>query len=161
MYSCWAGLHRFLSLLVALAEEEASQESLMNEQRVDTEQRVGTGRVAARISDAAVHVLSDYTGRGPTEAKTTIGEDLVTIVLGHTLTKGERKLVGGGNVDRVLQLRHDYQRMMRDDLVKIVEDLADRKVVAFMSANHIEPHLAVEVFVLRPQEDGAGAASPG
>ena len=39
---------------------------------------------------------------------------------------------------------------MRDDLVKVVEDALDRKVIAFMSTNHIDPDMAVEVFVLEP-----------
>jgi hypothetical protein len=42
---------------------------------------------------------------------------------------------------------------MRDDLIAIVERQLDRKVIAFMSQNHIDPDLAVEVFVLEP--DGA------
>jgi hypothetical protein len=39
---------------------------------------------------------------------------------------------------------------MRNDLVEIVERELDRKVIAFMSQNHIDPDLAVEVFVLQP-----------
>jgi uncharacterized protein YbcI len=41
---------------------------------------------------------------------------------------------------------------MRDDLVAIVERQLGRTVVAFMSQNHIDPDLAVEVFVLEPGE---------
>ena len=41
---------------------------------------------------------------------------------------------------------------MRNDLVGIVEGQLDRKVIAFMSQNHIDPDLAVEVFVLEPAE---------
>jgi flavorubredoxin len=41
---------------------------------------------------------------------------------------------------------------MRDDLVEIVERELDRKVIAFMSQNHIDPDLAVEVFVLQPAD---------
>ena len=40
--------------------------------------------------------------------------------------------------------------VMRDGLIEIVEGKLDRKVVAFMSQNHIDPDLAVEVFVLEP-----------
>jgi hypothetical protein len=54
----------------------------------------------------------------------------------------------------VLQVRHDYQLAMRDDLVGVVERQFDRKVTAFMSQNHIGPDLAVEVFVLEPAEAG-------
>jgi uncharacterized protein YbcI len=104
------------------------------------------------ISTAAVQLLREYTGRGPTKAKTLINEDLVTIVLADTLTTGEQKLVDNGLADRVLQLRHDYQVTMREDLVAIVERQLGRKVIAFMSQNHIDPDLAVEVFVLESAE---------
>jgi uncharacterized protein YbcI len=102
------------------------------------------------ISTSAVQLLHEYTGRGPTKAKTLINDDLVTIVLADTLTKGESTLVENGKSDRVLQLRHDYQVVMRDDLIALVEDRLERKVIAFMSQNHIDPDLAVEVFVLEP-----------
>jgi uncharacterized protein YbcI len=116
------------------------------------EQAGGNGP-SEMISTSAVRLLHEYTGRGPTKAKTRINEDVVTVVLADTLSKGERKLVENGHADRVLQLRHDYQLVMRDDLVAVVERQLDRKVVAFMSQNHVDPDLAVEVFVLEP--DGA------
>jgi uncharacterized protein YbcI len=105
---------------------------------------------AAMISTSAVQLLHEYTGRGPTKAKTEINDDQVTILFANTLTKGESKLVENGKADRVLELRHEYQLTMRDDLIAIVERQLDRKVIAFMSQNHIDPDLAVEVFVLEP-----------
>ena len=108
------------------------------------------------ISTSAVQLLHQYTGRGPTKAKTIIDQDVVTILLADTLTSGERRLVDGGRSDRVLQVRHDYQTLMRDDLIAVVERQLDRKVIAFMSQNHIDPDLAVEIFVLEPAV-GAGA----
>jgi uncharacterized protein YbcI len=104
------------------------------------------------ISTAAVQLMHEYTGRGPTKAKTMITDNVVTILLSDTLTKGERRLVDSGRSERVLQLRHDYQLTMRDDLIAVVEEQLHRKVVAFMSQNHIDPDLAIEVFVLQPQE---------
>jgi uncharacterized protein YbcI len=103
------------------------------------------------ISTAAIQLLHEYTGRGPTKAKTLINDDVVTVLLADTLTKGERKLVDNGHSDRVLQLRHDYQVVMRDVLTAVVERQLDRKVIAFMSQNHIDPDLAVEVFVLQAE----------
>ena len=102
------------------------------------------------ISTSAVQLLHDCTGRGPTKAKTMINENVVTILLADTLTAGERHLVDNGCADHVLTLRHDFQLVMRNDLVGIVERQLDRKVIAFMSQNHIDPDLAVEVFVLEP-----------
>jgi uncharacterized protein YbcI len=115
------------------------------------EQRAAYGP-SAKISTQAVQLLHEYTGRGPTKAKTTIDENLVTILLADTLTKGERKLVENGGSERVLELRHDYQLTMRDALVDMVEQNVDRKVTAFMSQNHIDPDYAVEVFVMEPTE---------
>lgn len=105
----------------------------------------------AVISRGAVQLLRDFTGRGPTKAKTTIDGDSVLIVLGDVLSKGERKLAEVGKVDRVLGVRHDYQLVMRDDLVRLVERTLDRKVIAFMSDNHVDPDLAVEIFVLEAE----------
>jgi uncharacterized protein YbcI len=104
----------------------------------------------AEIANEAVGVLREYTGRGPTRAKTMINEDVVTVLFADTLTKGERRLAENGHAERILELRHDFQQVMRDDLVAIVERHLKRKVIAFMSQNHIDPDLAVEVFVLEP-----------
>jgi len=105
----------------------------------------------AEISRSAVQLLRDYTGRGPTRARTTINHESVMIVLGDTLTKGERKLAENGKADRVLAVRHDFQMVMRGELVAIVERTLERKVIAFMSDNHVDPDLAVEIFILEPE----------
>jgi uncharacterized protein YbcI len=117
------------------------------------------GSPSAHISTAAVQLMHEYTGRGPTKARTMIGDGVVMILLADTLTKGERKLVDKGNAERVLQLRHDFQVAMRDDLVALVEGQLGRKVVAFMSQNHVDPDLAVEVFVLESGEGGPTATA--
>ena len=39
---------------------------------------------------------------------------------------------------------------MRHDLIAGIEDILGRKVTAFMSDNHIDPDVAVEVFLLAP-----------
>jgi uncharacterized protein YbcI len=109
---------------------------------------------AASISTGAVQLLHEYTGRGPTKAKTLIADDMVAVLLRDTLTQGERQLVEHGHPDTVLTARHDYQLVMRDELVALVEQHVERKVTAFMSQNHIDPDLAVEVFVLEPRDTG-------
>jgi uncharacterized protein YbcI len=113
-----------------------------------TEQQEGSA--AARISTGAVQLLHQYTGRGPTKAKTTVGADTVTILLADTLTKGERVLAENGRGDTVLSTRSEFQRVMREDLTSLVEQSTGRRVIAFMSDNHIDPDYAVEVFVLEP-----------
>ena len=64
------------------------------------------------------------------------------------MTTAERRLAESGEEEFVLDMRHRFQRTMRDDLVAAVENLADRKVVAFMSDSTIDPDMALETFVL-------------
>jgi uncharacterized protein YbcI len=108
------------------------------------------GSKAAAISNHVVRTMSEYTGRGPTKARTYVNDDVVTCVLQDTLTKGERSLVSDDLCDLVLAMRKAYQGTMRTDLVNGVEEILGRKVNAFMSDNHIAPDVAVEVFVLAP-----------
>jgi uncharacterized protein YbcI len=120
---------------------------------VSEPQQPATGSVAAAISNATVQLLNEYTGRGPTKAKTTISRDLIAVVLQDTMTKAERTLAMNGDAKFVLDMRHRFQHAMRNDLVAAVERLAERKVIAFMSDNHIDPDMAVEVFILEPQPE--------
>src|SRR5215217_2583636 len=98
------------------------------------------GTVSAAVSNAVVGLVRQYTGRGPTKARTSISRDLVSVVMADTLTKAERRLADDGKADLVLQIRHEFQKTIRE-----------REVVAFMSDNHIDPDMAVESFVLRPE----------
>ena len=108
------------------------------------------GELAARISTTVVRALARTTGRGPTKARTTIGENGVFVVLQDSLTIGEQTLADNGEGQAVLDLRRRWQRVMQADVSKEIEQLTGRKVIGFMSDNHIDPDLAVEVFVLEP-----------
>jgi uncharacterized protein YbcI len=103
--------------------------------------------------------MREYTGRGPTKARTYINDDLITVVLQDTLTMGERSLVRDGEVDLVLASRKAFQRTMSSQMVAAVERHSGRTVYAFLSDNHADPDVAVESFVLVPQaNDDAGNA---
>jgi uncharacterized protein YbcI len=112
---------------------------------------------AAQISTLVVQLVRSYTGRGPTKAWTSIDGDLVSVVLRDTLTRGEQSLVADDRAQFVLDVRKAYQATMRTDLVTAVESVTGRKVIAFMSDNHIDPDIAIESFVLEPldQQDDA------
>lgn len=115
-------------------------------------QGTSTGTVSAAISSAVVKLVREYTGRGPTKARTYMYEDLITTVLRDTLTMGERSLVRDGEADLVLKTRKAYQNTMGSHLVAAVEEHSGRKVLAFLSDNHLDPDIAVESFVLVPLE---------
>src|SRR5436305_3183238 len=114
-----------------------------------------SGVMTAAISNSMVSLLRRYTGRGPTRARTTIDQDIIVCVMGATLTKGEQSLVQDGKADVVLHSRRAFQDTIRADAIAAVQEVSGKRVVAFMSNNHIDPDLAVEVFVLEPAASGA------
>jgi uncharacterized protein YbcI len=111
----------------------------------------GGGQIASAISNAVVSVFAEYLGRGPTRARTSLGRDLVTVILEETFTKAERRLVAEGETEIVITTRRTFQRTMRRDLVAAVERLTGRTVVAFLSDQSAEPDVAAEIFLLEPQ----------
>jgi uncharacterized protein YbcI len=125
-----------------------------------TEQRSTGGSLAASISNAIVRIMAEYTGRGPTKARTSIRDDLVVVLMQDTLTKAERSLLAAGQGDFVLETRKRHQDTMRDDFVGAVEVLTERKVIAFMSANHMKPDMAAELFVLQSGPAGVAPVGP-
>jgi uncharacterized protein YbcI len=117
------------------------------------------GATAVAISNEVVRLVHDYTGRGPTKARTHLHDDLISVVLQDTLTMGERSLVRDGRAELVLAARRAFQETMRTDMIAIVERNTNRKVLAFLSDNHIDPDIAVESFVLTsPNGEGATGA---
>jgi uncharacterized protein YbcI len=111
---------------------------------------VTSGPRGLAISNLVVRLLSEYTGRGATQARTHFNDNLVTVVVQDLMTKGERSLLRDGRSDLVLETRRAYQSSMGGELSAGVEDITGRKVVAFLSANHLEPDVAIESFMLAP-----------
>jgi uncharacterized protein YbcI len=119
------------------------------------------GEIDAAISNAVVGLMREHVGRGPTKARTIHSGKFVLCVLEDTMTKEQRTLASAGDEDSVLGVRHALQQVMGDEMAAAVETFTQRKVVAFMSANHIEPDLAAELFVLdEPVLEAAPASVP-
>jgi uncharacterized protein YbcI len=64
------------------------------------------------------------------------------------LTHAESVLQQSNQGEAVNQIRHLFQETMRADFKEAVERLSGRKVVAFISGNHLDPDVAAEVFLL-------------
>src|SRR5829696_5942422 len=75
------------------------------------------GQLSAAISNAVVQCTREYTGRGPTKARTTIGNDMIVTRMEDTLTKGERSLADSGKGDMVTDIRRCFQMTMREALI--------------------------------------------
>jgi uncharacterized protein YbcI len=121
---------------------------------------LGGGRRNAAISNAAVRIHREYLRRGPQHARTTIVGDLVVVMLHDALTPAERRLVDVGQAADVIRVRQTLQDTMRGDLVAAVEQLTGRRVLASMTANHIDPDLTCRILVLAPPSADGERAVP-
>jgi uncharacterized protein YbcI len=135
---------------VATSHEELCPIRAPRRVTVSGQTRSFDGELAAKISTTVVRALARTTGRGPTKARTTLGDNGIFVVLQDSLTRGEQTLADAGEGVAVLDLRRRWQRVMQADVSREIEQLTGRKVIGFMSDNHIDPDLAVEVFVLEP-----------
>jgi uncharacterized protein YbcI len=106
------------------------------------------GELNAAITREVIRVHNESHGRGPKKAFTVHNGNVVVTVLEEVLTPAERKLATNGESDAVLRMRHLYQHSMGPELKQSVEGLTHRQVTAFMSDNHIDPDMAVEIFIL-------------
>lgn len=125
---------------------------------------LSTGRMRSEIADAIVHIQTEFIGRGPESAKVVIADDAVMVVLRGVLTKAERSLVASGKGETVMTMRQEVQATMRSELEEAIERISRRRVIAFMSANHVDPDVAIEVFLLsgRPEvAEGPGEVAGG
>jgi uncharacterized protein YbcI len=115
------------------------------------------GPMASVISDGIVQLHAQFYGRGPTKAKTYLWDDYALCVLEDVLTTAERTLVRSGRSSHVRSTRLSFQDVMRDDFISAVEKATSRKVRAFMSAIHVEPEIATELFLFEPADGHAGS----
>jgi uncharacterized protein YbcI len=123
-------------------------------QQATTDDRL---RQAIEISNALTRSHREHFGRGPSNVKTVIQKGFVVTFLEGVYTPLEKTLIAGGHAQIVLDGRFAFQQMMRDEYTEIVETATGRKVRAFLSQNHIDPAIAVEMFVL--ESDGGDEIS--
>jgi uncharacterized protein YbcI len=110
------------------------------------------GDVLTAISDGMVALLKEFYGRGPTRAKSYYQDDLVACVLRGGFSKVEQTLLHGGRGSAVIQQRMEFQELMRERFVKVIEDATGRRVIGFMSGNQQEPDMMCETFILAPSD---------
>jgi uncharacterized protein YbcI len=114
----------------------------------------GNSTVRQEISNAVVGLYKDHYGKGPTRCRTYLQPELVVVVLGGGYTASEQTLFEAGRWYEVREARQHWQDTMQSQFVETIEGLTRQKVQAFMSANHQDPDLAVELFVLEPGRAG-------
>jgi uncharacterized protein YbcI len=109
------------------------------------------GALRNDISNEIVGLYKAHFGKGPTRCRTYLQPELVIVVLGEGYTAAEQTLFEAGKWYEVREARQMWQDTMKARFVETIERLTGRSVRAFMSANHQDPDLAVEMFVLEPE----------
>jgi uncharacterized protein YbcI len=115
----------------------------------------------SRLSNAAAGVLAKRLGPGPTRIRAVVDRQAVVILFSDGLTKGERMQIRQGHAHHVQATRTELQRLMRDDLVDMVEDVSSRNVMVFLSHTQLDPDVGVTVFLLEPDAPWSPRASSG
>jgi uncharacterized protein YbcI len=117
------------------------------------------GKLLAAISTSIVAILREHYGRGPMKAKTYALDDIIVVVMrGSGFTPLEKTIMQSGQPERVIEMRHDFQRVMTDRYNQTIEELTGRKVRAFLSQAHVDPDITIEIFFLDQPLDSYGAA---
>jgi uncharacterized protein YbcI len=106
------------------------------------------GELNAALTSAIVGIHTEYLGRGPKTASTFHHENILVTLMNDVLTQAEKSLVRTDRDEAVTNIRHLFQKTMQADFTTAVERLTGRKVVAFISGNHVDPDIAAEIFIL-------------
>jgi uncharacterized protein YbcI len=106
------------------------------------------GELNAALASAVVGIYRTHLGRGPSSACTLHNDDVVTVVMREVMTNAEKTLAQTGSGVDVTNMRRLFQATMQGDFTAAVERLTGRKVIAFISGNHVDPDVAVETFIL-------------
>jgi len=108
------------------------------------------GRDLAAISNGLMHLHMQFYGRGPTKAKTHLVDDIVVCVLWNGFTTVEETLISRGEAPAVEAFRRRFQTAMEMQFTEVIETATGREVRAYMSQVHVDPNVAVELFLLAP-----------
>ncbi len=108
----------------------------------------GLGPMRAAISTQLVALKKEFYGKGPTGAKAYIQDEYVFAVLEGGLTRNEETLLAAGERRLVREYRLRFQEVMGDVTMSAIEQLTERKVVAYQSQIVYDPDIGFEIFVL-------------
>jgi uncharacterized protein YbcI len=96
------------------------------------------------------------------------GDDVLLVLLEDGHTQSERTLRAAGHLQEVLACRRALQRLMEEDMRRLVAQTTGREVDVMLSATRLEPEMSAEIFVLAPSRaepaalaQGRGAAASG
>jgi len=105
------------------------------------------GHALAELSNAMVALHREYFGRGPGAAKSFLTDEMAVCMLTDIYTPVERTLIRAGQAEHVRRTRSLHQDALESEYKASVEAIVGRPVQAFLSVVHINPDIAVEIFL--------------
>ena len=113
------------------------------------------------ITDEMVALHERYHHRKPVTAKTLLlGDDLLACVMGGVYTDVEQTMIELQRTTIVQETRSIFQEAMQHRFISVVERTCGRKVLAFISNQHVGPDMEIELFILTPTMREAPAGAP-
>jgi len=110
------------------------------------------GQMEADISQAIVKFEKQYMGRGPSEIRTHILDDMVLVRLRGVLTQAEQELARSGDLERgtllIKSVRTELLEKARPLLESIIREATGRKVLSLHTDLSTTSSERVIVFVL-------------
>lgn len=88
------------------------------------------GQVEAEISQAVVKFELEYMGRGPSDVRTHLLQDMIVVRLQGILTPAERQLVKVEGVELIKQVRAKLLETGKSRLKQIVEEITGLSAVS-------------------------------
>lgn len=108
----------------------------------------------AGVANEIVRLKAQYYGKGPTEAKAHLNDEVLVVALKGGLTTVERTLLDAGDADLVRQVRLRFQQVMEQNFLDAVQRLTGYKVLTYMSQIVFDPDYCFEFFVLSEEKMG-------
>jgi uncharacterized protein YbcI len=105
------------------------------------------GSALVELSNAMVALHREYFGRGPGAAKSFVNDEMAVCVLTDIYTQVERTLIRSGQAEHVRRTRGLHQEALEEEYKATAEGIIGRPVTAFLSVVHVEPDVAIEVFL--------------
>lgn len=110
------------------------------------------GEIEAKITEALVKFEREYMGRGPTEARTYLIDDLVLVRLKGVITRAEAHLASadqsGRGRDLIKQTRIELLEKARPQLAALIENISGCRVTSLHTDISVKTGERVIIFTL-------------
>jgi uncharacterized protein YbcI len=102
----------------------------------------------AAVANEIVRLKAQYYGKGPTEAKAFLNDEVLVVVLKGGLTTVEKTLLEAGEHSLVREVRLRFQEAMGAAFIDSVQRLTGVAVATYMSQIVFDPEYTLEFFIL-------------